>query len=308
MLNSYHPLPLASSYNQPKFCSNASWRTNGTTFVDNSTIHKGTYDIFVDRNNTVYVANKWNSSIQIWSKGNSTPTRTITMDSHYPHSLFVTSNGDVYTDVTCTNRIERWTQNASNATLIMTTGGSCFSIFIDINDTIYCSLYHQHKIMARSMTSHQTSGIDFVGRDCPGITSDMLYGPWGIFVDLHLNLFVADSGNDRIQKFVPGQKNARTVAGMGASNTIQLFGPTGIQLDADGYLFIVDKWKNRIVRSGPNGFYCIVACSDGPDMAPHRLNSPTTMRFDNQGNIYVMDTNNNRTQLFTLATGSCGKK
>ena len=163
--------------------------------------------------------------------------------------------------------------------------------------------------MARWMNSSNQSGIDLVGKGCSGMTPDMLYGPWGIFVDLDLNLYVADGGNDRIQKFGPGEKMAVTVAGMGSSSTLRLSEPTGILFDADGYLFIVDRWGNRIVRSGPNGFSCVVGCrSGGPNLAPDRLNSPRTMSFDSHGNIYVIDTGNNRVQLFTLATGSCGKK
>ncbi len=85
----------------------------------------------------------------------------------------------------------------------------------------------------------------------------MLYNPNGIFVDNNFNLYVADTGNHRIQFFQSGQLTATTVVGKGAPGTISLYNPTDVLLDADGYLFIVDSGNYRIVGSASNGFRCI---------------------------------------------------
>jgi len=88
----------AVSFNQPTFCSNASWNSNGTTFVDSSTIGSYVYATFIDTNNTIYVPNQSNGEVMIWSEGNVTSTRNILGNLLNSSSLFVTNVGDIYAD------------------------------------------------------------------------------------------------------------------------------------------------------------------------------------------------------------------
>ena len=133
------------------------------------------------------------------------------------------------------------------------------------------------------------------------------HSPNGIFVDFNFTLYVADSNNNRIQRFGAGQMNAATVAGNGAPGTITLNYPTDIILDDDGYLFIVDRYNHRIVGSGPDGFRCVAGCSGISGSASNQLYYPQGMAFDSYGNIWVTDTNNRRIQKFILKANSCGK-
>ena len=146
------------------------------------------------------------------------------------------------------------------------------------------------------------------GTGSAGSTSTTLNGPRGIFVDVNLDLYVADTGNSRIQLFRSGQLNATTVAGSSSlTTTISLNGPTGIVLDADSYLFIVDNENHRIVGSGPYGFRCLVGCNGSRGSASNQLNHPWTLSFDSYGNMFVLDQWNYRVQKFSLMTNLCGK-
>ncbi|CAF4630366.1 unnamed protein product, partial [Didymodactylos carnosus] len=99
------------------------------------------------------------------------------------------------------------------------------------------------------------------GTDRPGSALNQLNNPFGIFVDVNFDLYVADCLNNRVQLFRLGQSIGITVAGNGSPNpTIPLLCPTRIVLDAQKYLFIVDYGNDRIVGSGPNGFRCLVGC------------------------------------------------
>jgi sugar lactone lactonase YvrE len=145
------------------------------------------------------------------------------------------------------------------------------------------------------------------GTNVSGSAPDMLNKPCGIFVDINLDLYVADFGNDRIQLFGLGRSYAITVAGiLSSSTTITLNGPTGIVLDADKYLFIVDSGNNRIVGSGPDGFRCLAGC-DGNGSASNQLSQPFSLSFDIDGNMFVTDTLNDRIRKFILFTNSCIK-
>ena len=135
----------------------------------------------------------------------------------------------------------------------------------------------------------------------------MLYYPSGIFVTVTLDLYVADFWNDRIQLFGPGELNATTIVGNGASGTISLYRPRGVVLDADGYLFIVEEWNNRVVGSGPDGFRCIVGCAKIYGSASNELKGPYSLSFDSDGNMLVADSYNNRIQKFLLSSNLCSK-
>ncbi|CAF3956995.1 unnamed protein product [Rotaria sp. Silwood1] len=83
------------------------------------------------------------------------------------------------------------------------------------------------------LNNEQTVLMVVAGTGCPGPVPNTLDHPHGIFVDEQLNLYVADTDNNRIQLFSPGQTQAMTVAGFGAKSYFILNRPTDIALDAD---------------------------------------------------------------------------
>ena len=298
-----------ASFNQPKFCPNASWNPNGTTFANSTIVGATPYDIFINTNNIVYVANKQYGRVVVWSPGNMTPTRIISNNIGTPWGLFVTTIGDIYVDSdNLTGRVDKWTLNSTDQTSIMHTCKKCYDLFIDISNTLYCSMNNLHRIVSMSLNNNSDVFVNVAGTGASGNTAYALYSPYGIFVDINLDLYVADYGNNRIQLFRSGELHGTTVAGNASSTvTFPLKNPTGIVLDADGYLFIVDRGYHRIIGSGPNGYRCIVACSGSSGATSNKLNNPYTFSFNSYGDIYVTDSSNNRIQKFSLWTNSCGK-
>jgi DNA-binding beta-propeller fold protein YncE len=145
------------------------------------------------------------------------------------------------------------------------------------------------------------------GTGCAGSLSDMLNQPFGIYVDDKYDLYVADSGNNRVQRYLDGVSNGTTVAGETAPISYILDKPTSVILDGDGYLFIVDSGNQRIIREGPNGYECLIGCSMLSCELPTQLCDPLTAIFDSNGNIFVTNQNTNGIQKFILSTNSCGK-
>ncbi|CAF0853563.1 unnamed protein product [Adineta steineri] len=296
------------SFNPPKFCPNATWNPTATTFANQSIVGHWPRAIFVTRNNTIYVANKQNKTIVIWHEESVNPTKIIHGNFTGSRSIFVTSNGDIYIDDGEQNRrVQKWSAETNTFVTVMNVNSSCWGLFVDINDTLYCSMPEHHQVLKRSLndavmnSNHVTAGTGIRGSD-----SNELTGPHGIFVDVNLDLYVADCGNNRVQLFQSGEPNGITVVGTKSRYpTITLDCPTGIILDAEKYLFIVDQGKSRIVGSGLNGFRCLVGCC-GEGSQSNQLNQPFSSSFDHFGNIFVPDSNNNRIQKFLLMKDSCG--
>lgn len=300
---------LAISYNRPTFDPLATWISDGITLTNNITVGARPNGLFIDRNDIVYIANRANSVIQIWSTTNNSLIKNITTSLINPYSLFVTMNGDIYTDNGASNsRVDKWTTNGTGYITVMSVKAACYGLFIDIQNSLYCSMYDNNLVAMTSLNQNSSIWTIATGTECISPTSNALINPCGIFVDTNLNLYVADKGNNRIQKFSSSQLIGITVAGSGATNTITLNGPTGVILDSNGDLFIVDSGNHRIVGSGPNGFRCIIACSGTSGSSSNQLNSPVSMSFDSYGNIFVVDRNNSRIQKFMLNSSTTVRK
>jgi hypothetical protein len=299
----------ALSYNQPKFCPSATWNPNAITFASSNTVGQTPCGIFVNSNNTVYVPDYQNGRIQIWMNDSINPTRTIIGSLVQPVSIFITTNGDIYVDNGFSNgRVDKWTLNSNTSVPVMYVESSCNGLFVDINNTLYCSMHEKHQVVKKWLSDSTNTSTIVAGTGINGSASNMLDGPLGIFVDINFDLYVADANNQRIQLFRSGQSNGITVAGTGSSTTTTtLIRPTEIVLDADKYLFIVDNNNHRIIGSGPNGFRCLVGCSGSSGSASNQLQNPRTFKFDSFGNMFVSDLNNHRIQKFVLSSNSCGK-
>lgn len=250
---------------------------------------------------------------RIWLEGNVLSTRTVyDVDLFDTLSLFVTLNGDIYIDtgIAINNRIDQWALNATSGVTVISLPKSCHGLFVDLNNTLYCSIQDDHEVVKKSLYSNGTSPLNAAGTGSSGWAPNELDTPQGIFVSIGFDLYVADMNNNRIQRFAPDQINGTTVAGdgaMGIMGNISLDQPTSIVLDADGYMFIVDSNHHRIVGSGPNGFRCLVGCTCTSGSQANKLNNPQTLSFDSYGNIFVTDFGNYRIQKFLLSTNYCSK-
>ena len=273
------------SFNQPRFRPNATWNSNATTFSNESVI-------FVNSNNSIYIPNQKTDEILICYNGK--PLKKIPSSLSNLSSIFVTINGDIYVDNGANHgRIDKWiVENETWTTVMMNVTSSCYAIFIDIYESLYCSMFDKHRVDKKWLNG----GTVIVA----GSELNTLNHPWGIFVDINLDLYVADSGNNRIQLFRRNQRSGTTVVGNGSSKfTIGLNSPTGVVLDGDRHIFIVDYGNHRIIGSDDYGFRCIFGCSTNDE-----LSFPQTMSFDSYGNIYVTDPNNHRIEKITLSKKS----
>ncbi|CAF0754214.1 unnamed protein product [Adineta steineri] len=312
----------APSFNQPKFCSTPAWNPFGVTFANETTLGTFPQALFIDTNNTIYTVNEEKKQFLMWINNSIIPNKTISDNFLGSSSIFVTNNGDIYyynDDIyyyngeiyhynrTRNRRVDKWISNTDTFVNVMNVNSSCSGLFIDINDTLYCSMYDHHKIVKRWLNDSEIMPATAAGTGIDGSSSNELSGPMGIFVDLNFDLYVADRDNDRIQLFKFEELNGTTIVGEGSSNNIILLSrPSGIVLDADKYLFIVDQYNHRIIRSRSNDIRCIIGCY-GKGSQSNQLSYPVTLSFDSYGNIFIIDSSNYRIQKFDFLLNSCGK-
>ena len=189
--------------------------------------------LFINTNNAIFIARHDTGQILIWDNNNVVnPSRTILANLSNSVGLFVTSDEQIFADnVYINNRVDRWTLNGIRLSSPMSACSThCTGLFVDVRDNLYCSQWDRHQVVRRSLLVESSIMDMIAGTGCQGSTSDKLSNPYGIFVTINFDLYVADCGNNRVQFFRSGQLNATTVAGYGASGTISLYCPTGVVL------------------------------------------------------------------------------
>ncbi len=120
----------------------------------------------------------------------------------------------------------------------------------------------------------------------PGFLIGDLKG--GIAVDSTGNVYVVDTGNNRVQKF-NSQGGYVTQWGTLGTGNGQFSGPGGIAVDSTGNVYVVDRFNNRIQKFTSSGSY-VSQFSTGSS-AQGQFSNPTGVDNDVvigvSGNIYV---------------------
>ena len=160
-------------------------------------------------------------------------------------------------------------------------------------------------------------GIAAGGISSPAGAGLRLDGPRGVAVDADGNVYIADTGNDRIMKVAPG--GAMTlVAGGGATSPLvpglatdaMLDGPRGVAVDADGNVYIADSGNDLIEKVALDGMLSVVAGGgatsplDSGPATQMQLSDPGGVAVDGQGNVYIADTGNNLVEEVDAASGN----
>jgi sugar lactone lactonase YvrE len=152
-------------------------------------------------------------------------------------------------------------------------------------------------------------------------TRALLSCPQGIVVDSAGNLFIADSGNNRIRRVDAVTGIITTVAGSGQSDysgdggvatNASLRGPAGVDVDSAGNLFIADTDNHRIRRvDAVTGIITTVAgmgfggfSGDGAPATHSFLHHPTDVAVDAVGNLYIADAANDRIRFVDVDWGT----
>jgi sugar lactone lactonase YvrE len=210
------------------------------------------------------------------------------------------------------------------------------AVAVDDGDQLYIADTDNNRVQEAAYSSHTEWGIQMTADDVYTIagsasgtlgfsgdgglaTSALLSSPDGVTLDGSLNLYVSDSGNQRVREVSASTGDISTYAGdgctlategnYGPSDTAALDVPDGVATDAQGNVYVADSANNRIEEIAASSHtqwgismtrgdvYTVAGFADGVYGSSGNgvvatdayLESPEAVAVDSSGNLYIAD-------------------
>jgi DNA-binding beta-propeller fold protein YncE len=128
-----------------------------------------------------------------------------------------------------------------------------------------------------------------------GSANGQFSGPQDIAADYLGNVYVADHGNSRVQKF---DSSGNFILKWGSSGTGdgQFTSVTSLAVDSFGNVYVTDSDNNRVQKFDSSGNFVLKWGSSGTTTG--KFSFPEGIAIDSANNVYVTDLNNDRVQKF----------
>ncbi|CAM4951759.1 unnamed protein product [Rotaria socialis] len=309
--------------NKPPFIhtipANAIWVQNGITVAGSKVSGDATnqlnwpYDLFVDDDQTVFIADNGNHRIMQWKNGDTTNGQVVAGGKgqgnglhqlSYPTDVLIDKETDSL--IICdrdNRRTVRWSlRSGATQGEILTGHIDCRGLAMDEQRYLYLSDTEKHEV--RRYQLGEKNGTLVAGGNGKGGGRNQLNEPTYLFVDRQRNVYVSDSSNHRVMKWNKGAKEGIVIAGgHGQGNALtQLSHPNGIFVDTLGTLYVADSHNHRVMRwtQGDKKQGTVIVGGNGEGEGGNQFNGPTGLSFDRHGNLYVVDMGNHRVQRFSI--------
>jgi len=293
------------------------------------------FNITFDKSDNIYIADTYNNSIRkidsetgIISTIIGTADKKLVSELKTPTGLTFDNYQNLYIADLANLRIRKVNlETGSRMTLvgqrseteapnINASLGGPFNVVFDKIGNLYISINGDSKVSKVDFSTGKISTV--AGTGVAGFSGDgvlakesQLSNPTGLALDGKGNLFISDSGNERIRKVDLSTGIISTVAGTGVTGfsgdgfeatKTQLSNPLGLAVDKQGDLYVVDRGNNRVRKINMStGIITTIAgtgeegySGDGDLARNAKLSNPTGLAFNNQGDLFVVDRGNNR--------------
>ena len=231
---------------------------------------------------------------------------------NYASGLYVDASGNVYVADLFNHRVQKWDKGAASGTTVAGGNGAGTAanqlnkphgIFVDTTGNLYIADSENHRI--QKWEPGATEGITVAGGNGQGIAShdinvfDKLNSPQGVFVTDVGAIYVADTGNNRIQKWSPGATSGIRVAGGGefGVNHNLLSHPNNVFVTPNRDIYVADSENSRIQKWREGSIDILNATGwneEGYDV--DQLNLAISVFVDPLENMYIADYYNDRIQ------------
>jgi len=257
-----------------------------------------------------------------------------------PQGTAIDSAGNIYIADTANNKVRMISAATGKINTIAGTGtagslgdgaaataaqlASPKAVAVDSAGNVYIADTGNHRIQ---MVSAQTgfistiagTGVSGFGGDGSAASAAQLASPAGVAVDAAANIYIADTGNNRIRRIGALSGLITTIAGTGtatytgdgaAATAATLNAPAGVWADSSGTIYIADTLNHAVRAINPaTGFITTVAgtgtlgyTGDGAAATAAKLDAPAGVTTDAAGNIYIADTGNNAIRIVAAGT------
>lgn len=261
----------------------------------------GPYGIYVDFDQTVYVADTGNHRIVEWKAGvtdgrivaggngkgsgiNQLNEPCDVIIDQQSESLIISDRGN--------DRVLQWFRGKPTSEKVLIESTFCRGLRMDNNGLLYTvdiSVVRQYRV-------GMMPGIVVAGDNEMGALNNQLNSPIFLFIDEDSSIYVSDYNNHRVMKWMRGAKEGIVVAGgHGQGDGLNQFSyPQGVVVDSLGTVYVVDYYNYRIMRwrKGAKQGEAIVHSKE--------LCAPRGLSMDRHGNLYVVDWGNNRVQQYLI--------
>ena len=218
---------------------------------------------FDPANGDVWVANTRNNRIDEFTtagvKVTSCPnTSRLTSSFNWPMAIAFDASGTMYVADTFNNRVEAINVSqctGSTVTPIWSVGtrGSGTNQFVKPWDLVYDPT--QNRLLVVDTNNNRVVSLNPANGAWNGVIAGITKGsgagqvslPEGITVDATGDIWVADTGNNRVEEFLSTGAFANQMVGTyGTSGDTALNAPQGLAFDSTGLLYVADANNNRI--------------------------------------------------------------
>ncbi|CAF5037238.1 unnamed protein product, partial [Rotaria sp. Silwood1] len=298
---------------------NARWEQNGITVAGQNGFGNETnqlsslWGLFVDDEQTIYVADRGNHRIMEWKRG-ATKGQVVAGGNgqgngihqlSHPFDVIVDKETDslIICDVE-NRRVVRWPRRNGASGEIIIPNIDCMALTMDENGSLYVA--DNGKDEVRRYRRGESKGTVVAGGNGEGNRLDQLNGPYYVFVDRNQSVYVSDYWNHRVMKWMKDATQGIVVAGgQGEGNGLtQLSNLFGVVVDQLGTVYVAGEYNHPIMRwpKGATQGSAIVG-GNGQGGQSNQLYSPTGLSFDRHGNLYVADFHH-RVQKFNIISNA----
>lgn len=170
---------------------------------------------------------------------------------------------------------------------------------------LFLSTFFSNSVVIATGSTFKLLGT--TGNSTTSATNGLYNTPRGLDLDSGGNIFVADSGNYRIQKLNSTGAYITKVGSNGTAN-LQFKTPYDVAVDSLGYVYVAD-WGNHRIQKISNDLTTHIWTIGGPTSgsADGQFKYPSGIAIDSNDNVYVADSQNYRIQKFDKDGNFLGK-
>ncbi|CAF3997774.1 unnamed protein product [Adineta steineri] len=261
--------------------------------------------MFIDEKKNIFIADFWNHRIVEWkynakegliiAGGNKEGNRmnqlvrpTDVIVDQRNHSIIIADWRN--------RRVIQWLNQKHQ---ILIDNIDCSGLTADKNGFLYVSDNEKNEVRRWKMGEYN-KGIVVAGGNGKGNQLNQLNFPSFIFVDDDQSVYVSDRDNHRVMKWRKDAQEGRIVAGgNGFGNSLkQLYCPKGVIVDHLGQIYVADMSNHRIMcwcEGKEEGEIIVDGNGEG-----NQLNRPCGLSFDDEGNLYIVDSWNHRIEKYEI--------